>query len=416
MALWQHLWNLMIALWGGWCLQSILVVFQAGQFSRRITEPARVGVDDYHPKAAVIVPFKGHDTELPRHVRALISQNYPEYRLIFVFESDDDEARVHIDAELAQHQHTPPIDMIVAGQAPDDTGQKVHNQLAALAHLEKQNDDSVLWAFADSDATPGPNWLRKLAGPHCQPDRVGVTTGYRWLLPELRAQRPHPASMFASVINSSVAMCIAHGNFTQAWGGSMAVRAAFAKEHDLAGYLRGSLSDDYQMTRMARDAGRRVYFVPQCLVPSPIAMNWAELFEFGRRQYLITRVHDPKLYAKAVAVIGLYVVGFITAWAALLTTLFTGPERLFYASAAAILVVGIANQMRATYRRRAIANAFGKEHLRYLRHTLLLDRYATWLVMLINLKMLLSAAIGRTMTWRGKRYRLHTPQHIERLP
>ncbi|MEM1108890.1 MAG: glycosyltransferase family 2 protein [Planctomycetota bacterium] len=416
MLVWLLLWIPLILLWCLWVTQAILVAVQARKFAHRVAKPVRPWHDVRKLKAAVIVPFKGHDHELTRNVRSLITQDYEDYRLVFVFESDDDPARRLIEEELAQHAALPPIDLVTAGLAPPDTGQKVHNQLAALAFLEEQQDDSEAWVFADSDAVPGPGWLKKLAGPLIRSEHVGVTTGYRWLMPELRAQRPRPASMFASVINSAVAHLTGHKNLTQAWGGSMAIRTDFAREHGLVeNYFRGSLSDDYQMTRLCRDAGREVYFVFHCLVPSPINFTWGELFEFGRRQYLITRVHDPALYRKAVAVLLLYVAGFATAWLSLIFGLLSGFVIAPILAAMAIFTVAIGNQVRAMYRRQAIANAFGRDQLRYLRHTLRLDQWGTPAVMAVNLVLMLSAAVGNTMTWRNNHYRLDGPRAIQKL-
>ena len=354
--------------------------------------------------------------DLPRHVRALLSQDYPDYRLLFVFESDDDPARPAIQREIAEHPNRELVQLITAGPAPDDTGQKVHNHLAALRHLETAANPAAVWVFADSDAVPGPNWLRKLVGPHSQPDRVGVTTGYRWLVPQLRAQQPQLASMFASVINSGVASFIGHDELTQAWGGSMAIRADFARERGLANYLKGSLSDDYQMTRLARDASKRVYFVHRCLVASPIQFDWPGLFEFGRRQYLITRVHDVTLYLKAVGLIGFYLLANLSAVAMLIYTLAVHFWAMAIFAGLALVIVGVLNQIRAGYRKQAVQNAFGRDLVRYLRHTLWLDRFGTFPVMAVNLALLLSAAFGRTMTWRGHRYRLEGPQQVKRLP
>lgn len=416
MLIWFLLWLPLIVLWCFWVTQSILVAIQSRKFSNRVATPPRVWFKEHQPKAAVIVPFKGHDHDLPRNVRALITQRYAEYRLVFVFEDEHDPARALIEDELSNHDITPPIDLVTAGIAPPTTGQKVHNQIAALEFLEQQNDDSEVWVFADSDAVPGPGWLQKLVGPHIQEQRMGVTTGYRWLMPELRAQRPRAASAFASVINSAVAVFMGHDKLTQAWGGSMAVRADFAREHKLVeNYFRGALSDDYQMTRLCRDAEQRVYFVYQSLIASPINLNWRELFEFGRRQYLITRLHDPTLYRKAVAVIGLYVGGFVTAWTAMIWSLLHGPIGVTVLAAMALLTVFISNQIRAMYRRRTIASAFGSDQLRYLRHTVRLDQWGTIAVMAVNLVLLLSAAVGNTLTWRTNRYRIDGPQSIKKI-
>ncbi len=263
---------------------------------------------------------------------------------------------------------------------------------------------------------PGRHWLSKLVGPHHQPDRVGITTGYRWLVPELRAQRPRLAAAVGSVINSAVACLIAHPRLTQAWGGSMAVRTDFARKHGLIdNYLRGALSDDYQLTRMSRDAGQRVYFVPNCLVMSPVNYNWGQLFEFARRQYLITRCYDPWLLAKGIGITLLYLVGVATAWAALIYAVSIGDLGLSLGAGFSLTAVAVCNQIRATYRRSVIATAFGKDQLRYMRHTLWLDRWGTTLVMAVNFVLLSSASVGRTITWRTKRYRFHGPQKVQRL-
>ena len=409
-------WTPLYILWAGWIAQGVLMAIHLSQFARAVAKPTRQNFDEYRPPAAVIVPFKGHDPDLARHIRALVRLDYPEYRLVFVLESADDPARRVIELELEQHEALPRIDFVDAGPAPDTTGQKVHNQLAALAHLEAVGDASEVWVFADSDALPGRHWLSKLVGPHSQPDRVGVSTGYRWLVPELRAQRPRLASAVVSVINSAIACLIAHPRLTQAWGGSMALRADFAREHGLTDrYLAGALSDDYQMTRMCRDAGRRVYFVPSCLVASPVNFGWRQLLEFGRRQYVITRRHDPRLYFRSVGVVLLYLLGTATAWWAVCYAPTAAEWGLGIVAACVLVVMTVCNQLRAGYRRHVVATAFGKDQLRFMRHTLWLDRFGTTLVMAVNLVLLLSAAVGRTITWRTKRYRLDGPRRVRRL-
>lgn len=409
---WHIFSYLLITMWCVWITQAVLVVFQSNKFFHRVSRPTGEDYESYTPKCVVIVPFKGYDHDLLRHVRALLNQDYVDYRLVFVFEDMEDEAREHISSELLEQKPHPPIDIVFAGQTRGDTGQKVHNQLAALAFLDEEKDDSEVWVFADSDAVPGPEWLKKLVRPLCQTDQIGITTGYRWLKSDLTVQGPIVPSMFASVINSAVAMFIGHGNLTQAWGGSMAVRVDFAREHKLVDYLRGSLSDDYQMTRMCREANKRVYFVPHCLVPSPVRFDWGEFFEFARRQYLITRIHNPSLYAKAIGVVGFYLLANTTAVCVLVYLLITGRWAQAIIPGSALFTVGLCNQIRAYFRRKSVAAAFGNGQLIHMRHSLYLDRFGTFSVMAVNLILLLSAAKGNTISWRGIRYQLNGPQSI----
>ena len=84
-------------------------------------------------------------------------------------------------------------------------------------------------------------------------------------------------------------------------------------------------------------------------------------------------------------------------------------------TATTLLTVGVGNQARAHYRRRAIASAFGRDQLRYLRHTVALDRFGTAATMAVNFTLLLSAVHGHLLTWRGNTYRLNAPQSIRRV-
>ena len=424
------LWNPLLFVWLAWCVQALLVLIQVGKFVRRIEKPYRERYLVNQPAAAVIVPFKGFDHDLERNARALLSQEYPQYRLIAVVEDADDPAAEHLRRVFAEFPVGPRAEILVAGRASDDTGQKVHNQIAALDHLGQTPDDppAEVLVFADSDAVPHPRWLARLVGPVSGPvsdpagesrddpessTPTGVATGYRWLIPQLRAQRPRWGSVLASVINGGVATFIGHGKLTQAWGGSMALRTDFARQHGLRDRLSGALSDDYQITRMCRDAGHRVYFLHHCLVPSTVDLTFRGLLEFGRRQYLITRVHDPVLYFKAVGITAFYLFACTSAWIGGALAWWFGYPDVALAAAAALIAVGVANQTKATQRRRAIRLAFGPTMLHHLRRTLLVDRLGTFPVNAVNLVLLLSALSSRQITWRGIRYTLHGPQRIE---
>ena len=63
---------------------------------------------------------------------------------------------------------------------------------------------------------------------------------------------------------------------------------------------------------LAKVAGMRVFFVPACLVASYESTTWRQLFEFGRRQFLITRISAPRtwrfgLYSCLYSILGLWV-------------------------------------------------------------------------------------------------------------
>ncbi len=330
-------------LWIAWSAQAVLSVLVVRKFARRYEKERRPQHDRYRPPAAVIVPFKGIDPGLQENLRHLCEQFYPQYRLVLVVESEDDPAYPVLRRAVEQCTHAQ-VDLLVAGRAPGQQGQKVHNQLAAIAHLEACHSEEEVWVFADSDARLEPNWLGQLVGPLGEAP-TGVTTGYRWLVPRAREGEDRPTiwAVRASVMNSTVACFAGRNAFNLAWGGSMALRRETAIAGDLKQVLAGSINDDYPVTLMVRRLGLRVYFVPHCVVASPVTFTFRELANFAHRQWLLTRIYAPRLLAIAVALHGLFVLAFVSAWVRLGVALFHHSARWWPAALAIVVVFG-ANQ------------------------------------------------------------------------
>ena len=78
-----------------------------------------------------------------------------------------------------------------------------------------------------------------------------------------------------------------------------------------------------------------------------------------------------------------------------------------------MLTVCIANHIRSSLRASVVQQAFGPDMRKRLRATLWMDRWLTFLWMTVHWLVVLGALTGRTITWRGYRYRLRAPQRIE---
>lgn len=408
------LWIIAVGLWVLWVAQAVISALMMHKLYRRLLPARTTRYDNFQPHIAVIVPFKGLEPGLEDHVRRLCAQRYRNYRLLFVVEDDQDPA-ARLLGQIAAEPGHPPIAVLSAGQAPPTRGQKVHNQLCAIEHLRQADYGESVWVFADSDAAPGEHWLFDLAGPLERPE-TGCSTGYRWLIPQPNANgRVHPGSRFASIFNASATGFLVRERFVYAWGGSMAIRRDDALAWDYPGRLAQTLSDDYMMSRMLGEQNLRIYFVPKCLVASPVAMDWHGLAHFARRQYRITKVYAPRLYYAALWLPVLYIAGWLTAAAAVIGGLAIGDIGWWAAGLAAIgLVVG-GDQIRAAYRRRVVQQAFGPQMARQLADTLAWDRWATPLWMAVNGVLLWSCLLGRTINWRGKWYRMDSPTQTRRI-
>lgn len=398
-------------LWTAWVLQASICAWHVWRLSRRVRKA--VGKRNaYTPPATVIIPVKGIDLDLPESIRAFCKQDYPDYRLAFVVESDADPAYPVLKRELARFQR-PQSRILFSGRAGGDVGQKVHNQLCVLDELEPADDDGDVWVFADSDFIANRHWLADMIAP-LSSARTGMTTGYRWMVPEPQAGGLW--SHLASVVNSSVACLYRWQRFETAWGGAMAIRVETARRGKLRQWLSKSLTDDLQFTRMCHSLGLRVRFVPQCLVVTPVALDFPALWEFARRQYLLARVYLPLLYLVSIGITGLYFIGNVSAWVSLVAAISFGwSVKWIAAPAAAIVSVFAANQVRTWQRRRLIRGAFGKSVLRKLRVTLRYDRWATSLWMLLHLILIVGAGIGRRFRWRTIEYYLAAPQDVRRV-
>jgi ceramide glucosyltransferase len=220
------------------------------------------------------------------YLGSIFELDYPHYQIIFVVESDTDSAA----AEIARFQERYPniqSECVIAGRSRD-CGQKVHNLLAAIAAA---GSDAEAFAFVDSDVCLRKDWLRSLVAPLEDP-QVGATTGYRWFIPTGGGF----ASLLRSAWNASIATTLGGHRNNFAWGGSMAILRRTFERIDMPGYWKGTVSDDFALTRAVKAAGLYVKFVPACLVPSFGSCTMRELLEFTSRQIIITRVYSGGLW------------------------------------------------------------------------------------------------------------------------
>ena len=229
----------------------------------------------------VFCPCKGVDHEFEKNIQSLLEQDYPRYSIKFVVESQDDEAYVVLTRMGIR-------DVLIAGRA-SECGQKVHNLSFAVRQASPVAD---IYIFCDSDARFGRHWLSSLIAPL---DPTNVTTGYRWYA----AERFNIPTLLRSVWNASIVTALGDHNRNFTWGGSMAMYRSTFERLGVLNAWRGSVSDDFAVTRAAERAAMRIMFVPECLVPSYGECTWRELLEFTTRQVTITRVYHPRLWRLA---------------------------------------------------------------------------------------------------------------------
>jgi cellulose synthase/poly-beta-1,6-N-acetylglucosamine synthase-like glycosyltransferase len=369
-----------LACWFG--LQSLLNGRRFGAYVRRETSRA---LPEYAPFASVIAPTRGVEDGFAENVRPLLEQDYPAYEVIFVFD-DAADAAVQIVKQLGGRT-------VISGPA-DGTGQKVHNLIAAVGEIDQKCEVVV---FVDTDARPDNVWLRKLVAP-LSDENIGASSGYRWFIP----QRGGLASRLRGVWNASIASALGEDtskNFC--WGGSTAILRATFERLNVVRRWAGTVSDDFTITKVLKEAKLPVHFTANCLVPSVGDCDFRELLEFTTRQIKITRVYAPHLWLPLMLGSGLF------------TVVFFGGMVLFLVSRSVAVLVILAvlfllGAAKGLIRWRAISIPLA-EHKSKLNGDLWAHIFLWPFASLLYFYNTIVAGFSRRIRWRGITYELKSP-------
>lgn len=392
-----------VAVLGG-LFAAVMTTINLLRFRRCIQRSVGEPLSGYAPKAAVIIPCKGVDSELPAAVRTLLAQNYPNYEMFFVLENEQDPAAALVQEALDTAPRNPGLtraEMVFAGQSVD-CGQKVHNLRAGL---DRVSADVAVFAFVDSDCRPHPLWLRRLVAPLADP-ATGAATGYRWYAPIRGGLAPALLSLWNA--NTAIALAVPRRAFV--WGGSMALRRETFDAIKVLERWQGSLSDDYNIRSAVRRGGLGIGFAPQCLVLSPADMTWRQVWEFICRQFVITRVYAASFWRFTMIYTSLLLAGLAALPAAALLPEPPSPA-LRIGVLAGAGAVWLLTLIHGFQRLSAMKLAFPGE-ASGRRKSAAIYVLGTPLLTLVNLTALIRAAWCRTIVWRGIKYVLHSSKRL----
>lgn len=403
-------------------------------FKREIAKP----LSTYTPFATIIAPCKGLDEGLEKNLRALLEQDYPAYEVIFVVDDQNDPSvstfeklvnRQEAETQrifnqdrqdgqdflemvnVANHPEHPvhPVNFssaspglggekIVVAPKAVESSQKVVNLREAVLHA---SDRSEVFVFVDSDARPASEWLRYLVAPLADKS-VGAASGYRWYI----SKNPSFASEMRNMWNASIASALGPNTASNfCWGGSMAIRRDTFETLNIREKWRGTLSDDFTVTRAMNEAGLKIHFVPQALTPSVENCSLREMFEFTNRQMKITRVYAQKLWLMSFFGSGLF--NAVMA-AAFLIVIFSGRNSFaVWFSIGTLVLVSIFSIAKSTLRLRAVRlvltdyeNETRKQY--FYQNVLWLLAPALFFINCI------AALFSRRINWRGTVYEMHS--------
>lgn len=355
---------------------------------------------EFKPFATVFVPCRGFDQGLKENIGAIFVQDYPAFEIVFVSDRADDPAFAAIDEARRSFagRSGPTMRIVVAGPAID-CGQKVHNLRAAIAKADPQSE---VFVFIDTDARPAANWLQFLIRPLAEAE-LGATTGYRWFVPV----RGGVASHLRSVWNAPIASAL--GELTEknfCWGGSTAIRRETFNERKVLDYWRGTVSDDFALTRALHEGELPIKFVPQCLTPSLEDCTFGQLIEFTTRQLKITRAYAAHLWKGVLIGSILFLTAFFGGIALVIARAWMG--RSFATPLVMLLIIFALGSMKSHLRLRAVSAFIPDPRLRSPATSL--AHLTLWpLASALYLYNALVAAFSRRIEWRGITYELKSP-------
>ena len=332
----------------------------------------------------MIAPARGLEPGLADNLRPLLTQDYARYEVLFVFDASDDPAIKVVE------QLTTSAQIIIAGPATE-SGQKVHNLRVATTQVDPASEVLV---FVDSDARPDVNWLKQLVAPLAD-ETLGASSGYRWFVPE----RGGLASRLRSVWNASIASALGADvtkNFC--WGGSTAIRRATFEQLGVNERWRGTVSDDFTITSVLKDANLPIHFTPNCLVPSVGDCDFKELLEFTTRQIKITRVYASHLWLPLLLGSALFTIAFFGG----LVLISIHPHLSVFLLLLLIFGLGAA---KSFIRFRTVSRILATSPTDLVAHVLL------WpIASLLYLYNAIVAGFSQRITWRGITYELKSPR------
>jgi ceramide glucosyltransferase len=369
------------------------------RFRSYVIEQLNRSFREFQPFVSVIAPSRGLEPGLEDNIRALLEQKYPSYEVVFVLDDETDPALELINA-VTSRTNNPSVEFktVIAGPALN-AGQKVHNLRMAVSEIAPHSQALV---FVDTDARPHSEWLRDLVRPLAD-QTVGAVTGYRWFVP----LRGGFASRLRSVWNGSIASALGGDtakNFC--WGGSTAIRRATFDQLNIRDRWLGTVSDDFLVTRVLKEAKLPIYFAPQCLVPSVGDCHFSELLEFTTRQIKITRVYSNGLWKTLLLGSSMFTIAFFGGILLSLIRIVNGGS--FVIPAGLVLAMFVLGSLKAYVRLKTV-NLPLRNYSVELHRDLLAHVFFWPLASVLYLYNSIVAGFSRRINWRGITYELKTP-------
>ncbi len=316
-------------------------------------------------RVLVIVPCKGRDATLEENLLSLKEQNYRNYKIIAVVDSESDKAVGPIKRAG--------IDYIISEKGHAEGSGKV----AAIITAIRRFSNFDIYVNVDSDVYCKKGHISSLVSPLAD-RRIGVATAYPYF---------NPIGGFWSKVKMAwgfVGNGMMESTVTRfVWGGSMAFRKDLIGASDFK-VFRKAVSDDMAVSHFARKKGLAIAFVDKHMISVNTDDNMARFLEWSNRQTALSILGNRRVLY--------YGLLFYSAQALLLVF---GAALSLYSLWYLILLLPFAIGIAKTYRRA------GRLYLSLIPIAFIMN--------FIFLANLIVGAGMKSIEWRGSVYRLRDP-------
>jgi len=214
------------------------------------------------------------------------------------------------------------------------------------------------------------------------------------------------ASQLRSVWNASIVSALGDDRQNFCWGGSTAIRKSTFVTLQINERWRGTVSDDFTVTQVLKEANLPIRFVPACIVPSFEDCTFHDLLTFTNRQLKITRVYAPYLWRPVLIGSLLFTFVFFGGLALVAVRAVLGLSVVM--PLVLLCLIFLLGTAKAGLRLRAVRIPLAL-YRSQLREGLLAHCFLWPFASALYLYNALAAATSRRIEWRGITYELKSP-------
>jgi cellulose synthase/poly-beta-1,6-N-acetylglucosamine synthase-like glycosyltransferase len=372
-------------------------------FCARMRSPKRQLLADAQcPQAEVVVCLRGGDPFLHRCVDAVLRQDYPRYRVLFVVDHECDPALGILRASLAQ---TNPSNHEVQflSQPRSTCSLKCSSLVQAYRSLLPETE---FLAQLDADTIPHRSWLRELATGLAE-ENIGAVTGNRWYAPE----NPTQGALVRHVWNAAAIVQMSW--YRIAWGGTLAIKTSVIRDAKLEEHWSLALCEDTMLSSHLAKIGKRVEFTPSLIMTNREDCTIRSFLPWVTRQLLTARLYHrawPLVVVHGIASAAILIAGWC--WASVLAVM----GQVWHAAAVAVVMVAFQLVLLLLVRwiGRAVESALAREGRaeRWDRPGILRWFWVVTITQGVYSWALVRCLASRSTNWRGIVYRVAGPWRI----